>query len=149
MYGPQCNTLIRLLTFYALTPQKGLLFLIVLVHFFKQNINNLFDIHCYKHLLLKKAFSFWYWYTLSRKTIRNTKHIWNSNCYSFHMLRYISSSNIFCQKLCTTLLCRINTETQSAWVLTWSYLIMRPPKCFSDNATLPCVKLGSGDGSGF
>ena len=49
----------------------------------------------------------------------------------------------------TTLLCRINTKTQSARVLTWSYLTMRPPKCSSDNADLLCIKSYSWDGSEF
>ena len=43
--------------------------------------------------------------------------------------------------LSTTLLCEINTKSQSAKVLTWSYLSIQPPKCPSDDADLPCFKL--------
>ena len=51
--------------------------------------------------------------------------------------------------LSTTLLCEINTKSQSAKVLTWAYLSIRPPKCPSDYADLRCIKLKERDGSEF
>ena len=46
----------------------------------------------------------------------------------------------------TTLLCWINTKTQSAWVLTWSYLRTNPPQPLGSDDKSWSVKLKAGDG---
>ena len=50
-------------------------------------------------------------------------------------------TNSYARYILTTLLCKINTKSQSAKVLTWPYLSIRPPKCPSDYADLPCFML--------